>query len=95
MSRVVRPAVQVIEFARRLAPEPRRMVKQALVDLQNERGDIKALEGRLAGYCRLRVGRYRILIAYAADGAIEALFIEERALVYELFEAEFVKKLKG
>jgi hypothetical protein len=39
--------------------------------------------------------RYRILFAYAADGAIEALFIEERALVYELFEAEFVKKLKG
>jgi mRNA interferase RelE/StbE len=41
------------------------------------------------------VGRHRILFAYAADGAIEALFIEERQLVYELFEAQFIKRLKS
>lgn len=95
MSRVVRPSRQVIEYASRLAPEPRRAVKQALVDLRKERGDIRALEGDLSGYYRLRVGRHRIIFSYAADGAIDAIFIEERGLIYDVFEAEFVKRLKG
>ena len=29
------------------------------------------------------------------DGAIEAVFIEERHLVYEIFEAQFIKRLKS
>lgn len=95
MTRVLRPAAQVIAFARRLAPEPRRAVKHALQELRRERGDIRALEGALAGYYRLRVGRFRIIFAYAADGAIEAVFMEERSLVYEVFEAEFIKRLKS
>ena len=95
MSRVVRPSVQVIEYARRLAPEPRRAVKQALVGLQKEQGEIRALEANLSGYYRLRVGRHRIIFNYAADGAIEAILIEERQLVYEVFEAEFIQRLKS
>lgn len=95
MNRVLRPAVQVIDFAKRLAPEPRRAVKHALQELRAERGDIRALEGNLAGYYRLRVGRFRIIFAYATDGAIEAVFMEERSFVYDLFEAEFIKRLKS
>ncbi len=95
MSRVVRPSTRVIAYVRRLAPEPRRAVKRALDELREERGDICALEANLSGYYRLRVGRHRILFTYAADGAIEALFIEERHLVYELFEAQFIKRLKS
>jgi len=95
MNRILRPALQVVEFAQRLAPEPRRAVKRALQELRSERGDIRALEGALAGYYRLRVGRFRIVFAYAADGAIEAVFMEERSLVYEVFEAEFIKRLKS
>ncbi|SDR81299.1 hypothetical protein [Opitutus sp. GAS368] len=95
MNRVLRPAVQVIDFAKRLAPESRRAVKHALQELRAERGDIRALEGNLAGYYRLRVGRFRIIFAYAADGALEAVFMEERAFVYDLFEAEFIKRLKS
>ena len=95
MNRVVRPALQVIEYAQRLAPEPRRAVKQALLDLRLERGDIRALDGNLSGYYRLRVGRHRIIFNYAADRAIEALFIEERQLVYEVFEARFINRLKS
>jgi mRNA interferase RelE/StbE len=94
MSRPLRPARQVIAYVRRLAPEPRRAIKLALKELGQERGDIRALEGTLAGYYRLRVGRQRIIFNYAADGAIEAIFIEERSLVYELFEAEFVQRLR-
>lgn len=95
MTREVRPSIQVIEFARRLAPEPRRAVKHALAELRHERGDIRSLEGNLSGYCRLRVGRYRLVFSYAADDAIDAIFLEERQLVYELFEAQFIKRLKG
>jgi mRNA interferase RelE/StbE len=94
MIRIVRPALQVVDYVRRLAPEPRRAVKSALKELGQEHGDLRALEGTLAGYYRLRVGRHRIIFGYAADGAIEAVFIEERSIVYEIFEAEFVKKLK-
>ena len=95
MSRVVRPSTQVIAYARRLAPEPRGVVKSALAGLREERGDICALEGKLSGYYRLRLGRHRIIFSYAPDGAIEAIFIEERQLVYELFEAHFIKRLKS
>ena len=70
MSRVVRPSALVIEYARRLAPEPRRAIKHALAELREERGDICALEANLSGYYRLRVGRHRILFNYAVDGAI-------------------------
>jgi mRNA interferase RelE/StbE len=95
LSRIVRPSTQVINFARRLAPEPRRAVKHALVELRSERGDICALEANLSGYYRIRIGRHRLIFSYARDGAIEALFIEERPLVYELFEAQFIKNLKS
>ena len=94
MSRIVRPSLQVVGYARRLAPGPRRAIKQALRELREERGDICALEAKLSGYYRLRVGRHRIIFSYAADGSIEALFIEERQLVYEVFEAQFIKRLK-
>jgi mRNA interferase RelE/StbE len=95
MSRVLRPSIQVIAFVSRLAPEPRRAIKLALVGLRKEQGDFSALEGNLSGYYRLRVGRHRIIFSYAADGAIEAVFIEERQLVYEVFEAQFIKRLKS
>ena len=95
MTRTLRTALQVIDFTRRLAPDQRRAVKAALQELRRERGDLRALEGTLAGYYRLRVGRFRLILAYASDGAIEVIFIEERGLVYEVFEAEFVKRLKS
>ncbi len=95
MKPALRPSRQVIEFVARLAPEPRRAVKRALEDLRDGKGDIQALESNLAGYHRLRAGKYRIIFQYARDGAIEAIFIEERALVYDVFEAELVRKLKS
>jgi mRNA interferase RelE/StbE len=95
MSRVLRPSIQVIAFVSRLAPEPRRAIKLALAALRKEEGNISALEGNLSGYYRLRVGRHRVIFNYAADGAIEAVFIEERHLVYEIFEAQFIKRLKS
>ncbi len=95
MTRNLRTATQVIEYAKRLAPEERRAIKRALQDLRHERGDLRSLEGSLAGYYRLRVGRFRLIFAYAEEGFIDAVFLEERSLVYEVFEAEFVKRLKS
>jgi len=94
MSREVRPSAQVIEFSRRLAPEPRRAIKKALAGLARDQGDIRALEAPLSDYYRLRVGRYRIVFRYARKGDVEVVFVEERQLVYELFEAEFIRRLK-
>ena len=95
MSRVVRVSAQIIAYAGRLAPEPRRAVKHALAALREERGDICILEANLSGYYRLRVGRHRIIFTYAPDGAIEVIFMEERQLVYEMFEAHFIKRRKS
>lgn len=52
-------------------------------------GDIKALEGRLAGYWRLRSGGYRIVFADSVIRGIrtfDCLFAGRRAVVYELLE---------
>jgi mRNA interferase RelE/StbE len=84
----------VYDFIRRLAPEARRALKKALKDLEHERGDIRSLEQALAGYYRLRVGKFRLIFRYVNTGDIEAIFVEERSMVYEVFEAQLLAKLK-
>jgi mRNA interferase RelE/StbE len=84
----------VYDFIRRLAPEPRRALKKALQELEHERGDIRSLEQALAGYYRLRVGKFRLIFRYVNTGDIEAIFVEERSMVYEVFEAQLLAKLK-
>lgn len=81
----VEVAEQVAGFVRQLPPEPRRRLRQALRDLARERGDIKPLEGSLEGYCRLRVGAYRIVFSYAPHLTTQCVFAERRSLVCELF----------
>ncbi len=78
-------SLQVADFIRHQPPEPRRMLRRALRDLAQEKGDIKALEGPLAEYCRLRVGGYRVVFAYAKRASIQCLFAERRSIVYEVF----------
>ncbi len=53
---------QVLEFVRRLPPEPRRRLRRALKALAKESGDIRRLEGPLQDYCRLRVGGFRVIL---------------------------------
>jgi mRNA-degrading endonuclease RelE of RelBE toxin-antitoxin system len=79
---------QVVAFVRSLAPEPRKLVRSALKGLEQEKGDIKQLEGELSGYTRLRVASYRLIIRfYAQNGQriARCVFAEKRAIVYELF----------
>lgn len=86
------PALRYIE---QLAPEPRRTLKEALRGLREDRGDIRSLESPLNGYYRARVGKYRVIFRYAENMTIDVLLIEERRLVYEIFEEEFAKKLRS
>jgi mRNA interferase RelE/StbE len=84
----------VYDYIRRLAPEQRRTLKKALKELDHEHGDIRALEQALTGYYRLRVGKFRIIFRYPSASTIEAVFIEERGIVYEVFEEQFLAKLR-
>ena len=85
---------QVVRFVARRAPEPRRMLREALRGLAREHGDIRALEGPLKDYHRLRVGGYRIIFAYRIARkrrGIQCVYAERRSAVYEMF-AQLLKK---
>lgn len=79
---------QVVDFVRSLAPEPRRRLRRGLRGLEEEKGDLKQLEADLAGYARLRVGGYRVIVRfYAVSGerVARCIFAARRPVVYELF----------
>lgn len=81
-------AAQVHEFIRTCPPEPRRWLRDALRKLAEEKGDIKALDGELEGYYRLRVRTYRVVFRYDPRGKeriIRCDFAEHRGVVYEAF----------
>jgi mRNA-degrading endonuclease RelE of RelBE toxin-antitoxin system len=88
-------APQVVDFLRRLPPEPKRRLRQALGDLAREKGDIEALEPPLDGYCRLRVGGYRVVFSYGKRRTIECIFAERRSAVYELLLERLLDRLRG
>lgn len=95
MTTKVELSEQVVNFVRALAPAPRRSLRLGLRDLEEERGDIKQLEGELAGWCRLRVKSYRVVFRYEIEGTqrvARCVFAERRELVYELF-AETMRHL--
>ena len=85
---------QVAAFVRSLAPEPRRKLRLALKGLAKGLGDIKALEGALTSYSRLRVLSYRVILFYRSRGQIECVFAERRSIVYEIF-AEALRERLG
>ena len=79
---------QVLEFIRTCPPVPRRWLRDAVRKLAEEKGDIKALDGELEGYYRLRVRFYRIIFRYLSgkQGRIICCdFAEHRSVVYETF----------
>jgi mRNA interferase RelE/StbE len=86
---------QVVEFVRSLAPEPRQANRHSLKNLENEAGDIRALEGELEGFYRLRVLRYRIIFFYHVRGrnrTIRCVYAAPRGIVYEVF-AQRIREL--
>ena len=55
----VRLGSQVTAFIAKLAPEPKRSLREALKGIAEGKSDTKLLEGNLAGFHRLRSGRIR------------------------------------
>lgn len=90
---------QVVAFVRSQAPESRHRLRMALRKLESERGDIKALEGALNRYSRLRVGAFRVIFVREArpDGplCIRCLFAERRDTVYTVFSHMLKRDILG
>jgi mRNA-degrading endonuclease RelE of RelBE toxin-antitoxin system len=64
------------------------MLRTAIKALADDRGDLKALEGPLTGYGRLRVTGYRVIYRERSEKGvrvIDCIYAERRAVVYELF----------
>jgi len=92
-------STQVLGFCGSLAPEPRKKLRLALRNLQKEAGDIKSLEGPLAGFHRVRSGSHRVVFVRRlrkGKPEIDCLFAEHRSLVYEILTAALARgALKG
>jgi hypothetical protein len=82
----VRVEQRVRVFLLTLAPEPRRAIWRAIKRLPA--GDTKLLEGKLAGWSRLRVSGYWVLFKETADRGVRKMncvFAERRSVVCEMF----------
>ncbi len=84
---------QVLEFVRRLPPDPKKLLRQALRDLERQSGDIEPLEPPLEGFYRLAVAGYRVILSYPKAGVVRCEFAERRPMVYTLFEEEVLRRL--
>ncbi|MFM7373698.1 MAG: type II toxin-antitoxin system RelE family toxin [Chthoniobacterales bacterium] len=90
----VRVREEVMDFLRKLPPEPRHAVRQAIKDLRHERGDIRALTDDLDGFCRLRVGSYRVIFEYEmiqGKQTATCVFAGARRWVYEAFQSRLME----
>ena len=85
----IEPSEQVSTFIGSQAPDERIMLRRALRQLASEQGDIKQLEERLRGFCRLRVGPFRAIFRYIVTNGkrtISCEDVERRKIVYEAYE---------
>ena len=86
---------QVVRFIRKQPPEPRRTLRLAIRQLEQERGDIAPLQEDLDGFYRLRVGRYRIIFEYqlsrGGERKIRSVYAGSRSVVYEIFSEQLHK----
>lgn len=86
----VRLQDEVLAALKNLPPQPRHAIRLAIKGLTEERGDIRGLTDRLASFCRLRIGSYRVIVKYETiDGQRTAtcVFLGHRNWVYEVFES--------
>jgi mRNA-degrading endonuclease RelE of RelBE toxin-antitoxin system len=89
MSLRVELSDQVLGFVSQLAPQPKKRLRDELHKLAKGKADTKRLEGRLAGYQRLRSGSYRVILRQRTNRGqqvAKCIYAAPRSLVYELFE---------
>jgi len=77
---------QVAAWLIALPPKTKHRVRLALRGLARGRGDIKALQGPLEGFNRLRIGGLRIIYRQISGREILLEYANTRDAVYELYE---------
>jgi mRNA interferase RelE/StbE len=90
----VRVREEVFDYLRKLPPEPRHALRVAMKALAEERGDIRALTDDLEGFCRLRVGRYRVIFEYEMVGGkrtATCVFAGARRWIHEAFQSRLME----
>jgi mRNA-degrading endonuclease RelE of RelBE toxin-antitoxin system len=86
---------QVASWLCGLPPQSKHRVRQALRGLAKGRGDIKALQGPLEGFNRLRVGGLRILYRQLSGKEIFLEYANTRDVVYEIYEQLLSERKKS
>jgi mRNA interferase RelE/StbE len=90
----VRVQEEVVDYLRKLAPQPRLALRLAIKELAGENGDIKPLTDDLEGFYRLRVGSHRVVFEYEViDGqrVITCVFAGPRKWIYEVFQSRLME----
>lgn len=90
----VRVQDEVVNYLRRLAPQPRYALRLAIKDLTHENGDIKALTDELEGFYRLRAGSHQIVFEYQIiddSRVITCVFAGPRKWIYEVFQSRLLE----
>jgi mRNA interferase RelE/StbE len=90
----VRIQEEVVDYLRRLAPQPRHALRLAIKELAHEKGDIKALTDDLEGFYRLRVGSHRVVFQYqiiADQRVLTCVFAGPRKWIYEVFQSRLLE----
>ncbi len=93
---VIRQPVR--DFIAALAPVPRRKLWAGIKALADGKGDVIQLEGSLAPYFRLRVGKVRVVFEAKAAGGERVLvcfFADYRATVYQTLAQMVANNLLG
>ena len=89
---------QVHDFIAALAPEPRRKLWGGIKRLPNGKGDVIQLEGNLAPFFRLRVGKIRVVFeekSVAGGRMLVCFFADYRAAVYKTLSQIIANNLLG
>ena len=89
----LRLAPRVVDVVRTSAPEPRRLLRRALRDLESSKGDVKSLDGPLQAHSRLRIRPYRVILSYRRSPTIDCVFAERRSIIYEVFADAMIDRL--
>jgi len=86
----VRVTAEVMEYLRKLPPQPRHALRCAIKGLAKEQGDIKPLTEELEGFHRLRIGSHRVIFEYETirgKETITCVFAAPRRWIYEVFQS--------
>ena len=90
----VRVQDEVLDYLRRISPQPRHALRMAIKALAEEKGDIKSLTDELEGFHRLRVGSQRVIFEYEVINdrrVITCVFAGPRKWIYEVFQSRLLE----